>query len=124
MITDPTTVLSVRDVAAVCHEANRALCNALGDSSQPTWETAPEWQQESAVKGVEFCLANPEAPPSANHECWLDQKLADGWVYGPVKDAEAKTHPCIVPYDELPREQQAKDHLFKAVVAALGPLAT
>jgi hypothetical protein len=45
-------------------------------------------------------------------------------VYGEVKDAEKKTHPCIVPYKDLPPEQQAKDHLFKAVVSALAPLLT
>jgi hypothetical protein len=114
--------MTIIEVAAVCHDANRSLCKSLGDNSQSVWEEAPDWQKESAVKGVEFCLANPEAPPSANHESWLDQKLADGWVYGPVKDVETKTHPCIVPYADLPVEQQAKDHLFKAIVAALACL--
>ena len=28
-------------------------------------------------------------------------------------------HPCLVPYDELPQEQRAKDHLFGAVARAL-----
>jgi hypothetical protein len=50
---------------------------------------------------------------------WCRSKVADGWVFGPVKDADAKTHPCLVPYDALPREQQRKDALFVAVVNAL-----
>jgi len=45
-----------------------------------------------------------------------------GWKYGAVKDADKKEHPCFVPYEELPKEQQAKDHLFKATVSALSPL--
>lgn len=107
------------NIAKVCHEANRAYCETLGDSSQACWEAAPLWQRESAKEGVEFCLANPSAPPSANHDSWLEVKRAAGWKYGPVKDAKKKEHPCFVPYEELPPEQQKKDTLFKAIVAAL-----
>jgi hypothetical protein len=111
--------MNITNIAEICHEANRAYCNTLGDNSQVGWALAPEWQRESAIKGVEFCLANPSAPPSANHDSWLAVKEAEGWKYGPVKNAEAKEHPCFVPYDELPSEQKAKDHLFKGIVAAL-----
>lgn len=100
-------------VAMMCHEANRTFCLWLGDDSQVGWNAAPEWQKESAVAGVRFVYLNRDAPASANHDSWMAQKVADGWVYGEVKDADAKTHPCIVPYDELPREQQFKDALFR-----------
>jgi hypothetical protein len=36
-----------------------------------------------------------------------------------VKDAELKTHPCLVPFEELPKFQQQKDRLFRAIVKAL-----
>jgi hypothetical protein len=114
--------MTIKAIAAVCHEANRALCAGLGDFSQQPWPMAPEWQAQSAVTGVEFNLANPDAPASASHDSWLAEKERDGWKYGAVKDAEKKEHPCYVPYEELPKEQQAKDHLFKAIVAALAPL--
>lgn len=106
-------------IAKVCHEANRAYCATLGDTSQVKWASAPQWQRDSAITGVQFNLANPDAPPSASHQSWLDQKMKDGWRYGPVKNADTKEHPCFVPYEALPKEQQAKDALFKAVVAAL-----
>lgn len=106
-------------IARVCHEANRALCEAFGDHSQKPWGEAEQWQRDSAVRGVRFALDNPEAPPSAQHEAWLADKVADGWTYGPVKDAAAKYHPCCVPYEKLPPEQKAKDYVFKAVVRAL-----
>jgi hypothetical protein len=112
-------MLTIEKVARVAHEANRAFCVATGDDSQPSWDEAPEWQKGSARAGVKFCVVNPNAPPSANHESWLEQKRRDGWVYGATKSAEDKTHPCIVPYDELPVEQRAKDYLFRAVVHAL-----
>jgi hypothetical protein len=107
------------EIAQVCHEANRAYCATLGDHSQVPWADAPQWQKDSAVTGVQFCLANPDAPASANHDSWLAEKERTGWRYGPVKDAEAKTHPCFVPYEALPFDQRRKDALFKAIVGAL-----
>lgn len=106
-------------IAKVCHEVNRALCLAFGDTSQQPWDDAADWQRDSAFKGVEFAIANPDAPTSAQHDAWSADKLADGWKFGPVKDAEKKEHPCLVPFDQLPPEQQAKDYLFKAVVSTL-----
>lgn len=113
------TTLTIRQIARVCHEANRAYCQTLGDDSQPTWELAPEWQRESATNGVKFHLDNPGSLPSRSHEEWLKEKEATGWKYGPVKDPEKKEHPCFVPYDQLPPEQRLKDKLFIAVVEAL-----
>lgn len=113
------TPVDIRLIAKVAHDANRSYCATHGDMSQVPWEDAPEWQQQSAVAGVEFCLANRDAPASANHDSWLRHKLDAGWTYGPVKDAEKKEHPCLVPYEQLPVEQQKKDALFKAIVAAL-----
>ena len=111
--------MQAQDIARVAHEVNRAYCQALGDDSQPAWEDAPEWQRSSAVSGVQFHLDNPAAGPEASHDSWLAQKCAEGWAYGEVKDPEAKTHPCFVPFDELPTAQQAKDYLFRAAVHAL-----
>lgn len=113
--------MEVEAIAKVCHEANRAYCATLGDTSQLPWDQAPEWQKESAIKGVKFHLATPDAKPSASHESWLEEKRAAGWKHGPVKDAEKKEHPCFVPFEQLPPEQQAKDVLFTAVVHALKP---
>jgi len=106
-------------IAIVCHQANKALCEAFGDMSHVDWRDAPQWQRDSVIKGVKFRIENPDAPPSANHDSWLEEKRRTGWSYGDVKDAAAKTHPCFVAYDQLPPEQKAKDHVFKAIVAAL-----
>lgn len=108
----------IERTAMRAHEANRGYCLALGDTSQVPWEEAPDWQRQSAIKGVQFIIDNPDASPAESHVSWLKEKRRDGWKYGPVKDAEAKTHPCFVPYDELPIEQRAKDYIFGAVVRA------
>lgn len=106
-------------IASVCHEVNRGFCLSIGDLSQPAWEEAPEWQKQSAIAGVEKALNDPEITPEELHKSWLEVKVADGWVYGSVKDAEKKTHPCMVPYSELPLAQRTKDYLFKAVVSSM-----
>lgn len=111
--------MNIEAVARICHEANKAYCETLGDTSQPSWEPAPDWQKSSAIKGVEFHLKNPDALPSASHDAWLEEKRATGWKYGPVKNPETKEHPCFVPYEELPTEQQAKDYLFKGIIESL-----
>jgi hypothetical protein len=105
-------------IAEVCHEVNRAYCQALGDMSQPAWDDAPEWQRSSARVGVDLHTMG-DFGPEASHSSWLRNKQEEGWVYGHVKDAEKKEHPCMVPFDRLSREQQAKDFIFRAVVHAM-----
>lgn len=112
------SLMSKKNIARVCHEVNRAYCEALGDHSQLAWRDAPDWQRKSALAGVNLHLSG-EHGPEASHESWMKQKLDEGWKYGPVKDVEKKEHPCMVPFDQLPREQQVKDYLFRAVVHAL-----
>jgi len=116
--------MTTRQIAQVAHEINQAYCNSIGDNSQPSWDEAPEWQQSSAVNGVIFHLANPDASPSASHESWLKQKQDEGWKYGPVKNPDTKEHPCFVPYNELPVEQRSKNFLFKQIVHSLKPYHT
>lgn len=109
-------------IARVAHEVNRAYCQSQGDNSQPAWKDAPAWQTLSAINGVRFHLANPNADASASHESWLKEKLEQGWTFGLVKDPVAKTHPCCVPFESLPKSQQTKDYLFRAVVHAMAGL--
>jgi hypothetical protein len=115
--------MAPEQIAMVCHETNRAYCQALGDYSQPLWPQAPDWQKSSAINGVIFHLNNPNAPASRSHELWLEQKKREGWKWGPTKNPDTKEHPCFLPFDRLPLEQQFKDALFIAVVDALRPLA-
>ena len=103
--------------ARAAHEVNRAYCKAHGDTSQPSWDNAPEWQRNSAIKGVHGALAGNT--PEQSHECWLTEKEATGWKYGPVKDPDKKEHPCMIPYNQLPEEQKNKDLLFVITVRTM-----
>lgn len=54
-------------------------------------------------------LANPTMTAAENHENWMRFRQSEGWVWGPVKDKEKKTHPDLVPFDQLPDVEQRKD---------------
>lgn len=109
--------MDVRAIARICHEVNRAYSQSLGEDP-PSWEDAPQWMRDSAIDGVQFHIRNPQAGPEGSHANWAMHKTALGWGYGETKDAAKKTHPCLVPYDQLPVEAQIKDELFVAVVSA------
>ena len=106
----------IKETAKLCHEANRAYCRLLGDDSQVPWEEAPDWQKESAIKGVYYHLENPNSTPRDSHNSWKKEKVATGWIYGKEKDPIAKTHPCMVPYEELPIDQKIKDYIFWSII--------
>lgn len=111
--------LTIMYMAKACHEANRVWCQANNDDSQEHWDEAEQWQRDSAIKGVEFRVQNPDAGHDAQHNSWMKEKTDAGWIYGEAKNADQKTHPCIVPFDQLPEFQRKKDSLFCAIVDAL-----
>lgn len=43
------------------------------------------------------------------HEVWSETRISQGWTYGPERNDELKTHPCLVPYEELPEEEKKYD---------------
>ena len=115
----PPRTLTLEAIARTCHEVNRVYCESNHDYSQVAWDEAPDWQKESAAKGVTAALSG--VSDEELHALWCDEKHQAGWVYGDVKDADAKTHPCLVPYADLPAFQKVKDTLFRAVVLSLAP---
>jgi ryanodine receptor 2 len=43
------------------------------------------------------------------HEVWAKSRIEEGWRYGEMRSDELKTHPCLVPYEELPELEKAYD---------------
>lgn len=43
------------------------------------------------------------------HEVWAETRINQGWTYGEQRNDELKTHPCLVPYEELPEEEKEYD---------------
>lgn len=109
---------TVADMARVCHEALRAIQHLARDPyPSPPWDLAPEHQRQAAQAGVARALKG--TTPQESHDTWCEQQRAAGWTHGPTEDPTGKTHPCLVPYAELPPWDQLKDRVFVAIVEAM-----
>jgi hypothetical protein len=112
--------LGIWHIASVCHAAHRALCEALGEIVPHRWddECLPQFVRHNAMDNARIQIDNPGISPADRHEIWVAKRMADGWTAG-VKDPVLKTHPCLVPFHELPEPQQVKGVLFGQIVEAL-----
>jgi hypothetical protein len=54
------------------------------------------------------------------HEHWTAQRIRDGWTWGPERDDQARTHPCLVPYADLRESDREYDR--RVVIGALKAL--
>lgn len=50
-----------------------------------------------------------EALSRNTHEIWSMGRINEGWVYGDKLDMSAKTHHCLIPYEELPESEKDFD---------------
>lgn len=98
--------------------ANREFQTIAGDPylSQP-WDAESYELRASVIEGVR--KARQGHTPREMHEEWCHFKRAQGWTYGKVRDENARTHPNLLPYEELPSIQRVKDELFLAIAATL-----
>lgn len=62
-----------------------------------------------------MCGPNRKSWPEELHDDWVRAYEAMGWKYGPTRDVEAKTHPDMVPFDQLEQREQEKDAVFLAL---------
>lgn len=72
--------------------------------------------KEQFLRTIErVCADGYETTPEAEHESWMQAYAAMGWRYGVVRDLAAKTHPDMVPFEQLPPAEREKDAVFLAV---------
>ena len=45
------------------------------------------------------------------HELWAQQRMKDGWSWGPKRDDTAKQHPGLLPYSELSDSEKEYDRI-------------
>jgi ryanodine receptor 2 len=43
------------------------------------------------------------------HEVWAETRINQGWTFGEKRNDDLKTHPCLIPYEELPEEEKEYD---------------
>ena len=58
-----------------------------------------------------------------NHDVWAQQRIMEGWQFGDVRDDQRKTHPDLVPYEQLTESEKEYDRrtvvmTVKAILAS------
>lgn len=69
----------------------------------------PKPVDTSDISLSEELLALTERIAENVHDVWAAGRIAEGWTYGEKKDAEKKTTPLLIPYDELPESEKDYD---------------
>ena len=42
-------------------------------------------------------------------DVWAEARISQGWTFGEKRNDDLKTHPCLIPYEELPEEEKEYD---------------
>jgi hypothetical protein len=104
-------------IAQVVFAANRQYIEYIGGRAiNPSWEEAHEEHRQSLIKAIKSLITDPRTPES-NHEAWCEARKSEGWKLDKVYNSSKKTHPNLIPYRELPFEEQLKDHLFMGIAS-------
>ena len=104
----------------------RAIFVYEGARLQADAVTAPVipevWELRDDAFRVQFCavidmMCGPDrkTSPEELHDDWVKAYEVMGWVYGPVRSVEDKTHPDMVPYWDLEERERDKDAVFVAL---------
>jgi hypothetical protein len=62
-----------------------------------------------------MCGPDRKSSPEELHDDWVRAYEEMGWKFGPTRDTVAKTHPDMVPFDQLEQREQDKDAVFVAL---------
>jgi len=80
------------------------------------WEKRDEAFRSQMTEYVEGLWGKALPTPEEAHDSWWRKYEEMGWKYGEVRDTVAKTHPDMVPFKELPKDERDKDEVFLALV--------
>jgi len=50
-----------------------------------------------------------EALARNTHEVWAQERMAQGWRFGPERNDQRKEHPSLIPYEQLPEKEKVYD---------------
>lgn len=105
-------------VAKWIYEATRVEAEWSERSIVPeAWEDRDDKFRKQFVDIIGKYLAADKLPtPEEAHDSWMDAYFIMGWKYGEKRDTTAKTHPDLLPFDQLPKDERDKDAIFLAFV--------
>ena len=111
----------IRNIAKIIYEATRMEAEWSKRSIVPEkWDRRDEKFREQFIDIIDKYISQDKLPtPKEAHDSWVQSYLKMGWKYGEKRDVKKKTHPDLVPYEKLPKDERDKDAIFLAIVWAV-----
>lgn len=74
-------------------------------------------QRQRRITALQDCALHATSD-AERHLSWVKMHEESGWVYGPQFDPEKKTHPNLLPWEQLPITTRSKARIFAMVANA------
>lgn len=104
--------LTIERIARVVYGVNQTYNKILGKESR-------DWAESKQGFMLGTAVAINGTSEQMLHEAWLGFMKDAGWKHGDKKDSGAKTHPNMVPFEELSAEERSKNLLTRVIVENL-----
>jgi len=105
------------DLGADDRAANRASAEAvLGHVADMGYDAV---RVDGRVDPIRIPAAVVEAASIREHDRWAEFKRSQGWVHGPERDPQRRTHPDLVPWEELDEPTREKDRVRMRIIPDL-----
>lgn len=107
----------------VWREVERAQGKIAGKLRELLGETAYDEriftaeERQRRIDALKQCAAENTSDES-RHAAWCKMHTDNGWVFGEKFDPQAKTHPNLLPWEQLPHSTRVKAAIF-AIMAEL-----
>ena len=110
--------MDIEKITEFIYEAARLEATWSNRSIIPeVWAKRDEAFRKQMVDVVKRYLAMEKLPtPEEAHNSWMESYFKMGWKYGEKRDPILKTHPDLIPYNKLPKDERDKDAIFLALV--------
>lgn len=113
--------MNLLQLAKLCHSAINDFKFLIMKEYPIFWDDAEQWMVDDTIGSIEMIVSSDNPTYDMLHNHWMDMKVSAGWSFGEVTDRPNKIHNCIIPFDELSPEEQAKDKLFVELVLTYKP---
>ncbi|SIJ34695.1 RyR domain-containing protein [Mycobacteroides abscessus] len=113
----PTKGTLLERQAIFIYEAARLQAAAVNAPVVPEPWSAREEHFRAQFLEITEKMMGPDryTTPEQAHDSWWHAYEQLGWTYSPVRDVAAKTHPDMVPFNELGWEERVKDAVWIAL---------
>lgn len=82
------------------------------------WEERDESFKIQFIKTIaKQCSDDKFKSAEAAHDSWWRAYKRMGWKYGTERNIDKKTHPDMIPFNDLPESERDKDEIFLRLCA-------